>query len=148
MTNQRSHLRELLLDAGVTTKWSTRELARRSDYKLSKDFWWRVATPIPPGQRGCRWDIDDLKVAADTLTRLGASVTFARIERAVLADLGYSSDRVTDLAQSLASVIGDLVDRVAALEALTSRRKPLADWTQAELRAVVRAEFAKPPLTP
>lgn len=85
-----SHLRRHLLDAGVTVMWTSREMARRSS--LSKDTWARMMRPIPAGERGHRWGIDVLQEVHDTLRRVGSTrvPSVEQLERAVIADLGYT----------------------------------------------------------
>lgn len=85
-----SHLRKLLVDAGVGTTWCYRELERQSGHRLSREYWRRLVLPIPAGERGHRWKVDDLRIVADTLRRVGARASFEQIERAVLTDLGYT----------------------------------------------------------
>lgn len=98
-----SHLRRLLLDAGVGSQFTLRQLAKTSGYRLSKDWWARVTAPIPP--RGHNVKADALRIAADTLRQLGSPVTFEQLDRAMLADRGHipaaSGD---DLSEVLARV--------------------------------------------
>lgn len=110
-----SHLRQLLVASGIGTEWGYRELARRSSQGgrkgLSRDTWRRLCAPIPAGQRGHRWDHDDLQVVSETLVRLGARVPVEALERAVLADLGYatavSGDRLTEVMHRVSELTDD-----------------------------------------
>lgn len=102
-----SHLRRLLLGVGVGGKHGYRELARQSGHRLSREYWRRLVLPIPVGERGKLYAVEDLKVAAETLRKVGETITFGQIERAFLADRGYeqavSGD---DLSEVLARVQG------------------------------------------
>ncbi len=101
------HLRRLLLDLGVGQPgMSQRALAKASGDRLSKDTWWRMTKPIPPGERGHRWKVEDLRVVADTLRKVGARVSFEQIERAALADLGYGHAAGSDYNEALALASG------------------------------------------
>lgn len=109
-----SHLRQLLAGHGCGTEWGYRELARRSSQGgrkgLSRDTWRRLCAAIPAGQRGHRWDHDDLQIVADTLTRLGVRVPVEALERAVLADLGYETAVSGDVMSDMMHRVSELTD--------------------------------------
>lgn len=102
-----SHLRRHLLAAGAGNGFSYRQLERASGYRVKKDTWSRLVAPIPPGQRGKRWPFKTLTAAAETLRKLGSTVTVSQLERAMLADLGYAQAvSGDDLSEVLARVAG------------------------------------------
>jgi hypothetical protein len=102
-----SHLRSLLTGAGVGGRHGYRELARQSGHRLSREYWRRLVLPIPAGERGTLYAEEDLRAVAETLRKVGETITFGQIERAFLADRGYkqavSGD---DLTEVLARVQG------------------------------------------
>lgn len=109
-----SRLRQLLVTHGVGTEWGYRELARRSSQGgrrgLSRDTWRRLCAPVPAGQRGHRWDHDDLQIVSDTLTRLGVRISIEALERAVLADLGYETAVTGDVLTEVMQRVSELTD--------------------------------------
>lgn len=104
-----SRLRRLLLGAGVGDRHGYRELARQSGHRLSRTTWSRLVAPIPLGQRGARYAVEDLQAVAETLRRVGERVTLRQLELAVLADLGYA----------LATSSDDLAEWLARLQSLS-----------------------------
>lgn len=84
-----SHLRRLLLAAGVGSRHGYRELERRSGHRLSRESWRRMVQPRSPDRPPVMHSTEDLRVAADTLRELGERITFEQVERAFLADRGY-----------------------------------------------------------
>lgn len=104
-TEGKGHLRTLLLNAGVSTKWSTRTLATRCCHQLSAETWRRLVAPV---DKAHPWEPYVLRIVADTLRGLGADITLAAIEQAALTDSGYlgyanlqSGDQMADVAMTL-----------------------------------------------
>ncbi|HET9254760.1 MAG TPA: hypothetical protein VFO16_06110 [Pseudonocardiaceae bacterium] len=104
-TEGKGHLRALLLEAGVSSKWSTRTLATRCGHQLSSETWRRLAAPV---DKAHPWEPYVLRIVAETLRGLGANITLAAIEHAALTDSGYlgfanlqSGDHMADVAMSL-----------------------------------------------
>lgn len=112
------HLRRVLLDAGVTTRWSTRDLQAMSGDRINHEMWARMTRKIPRGKRGSRWAPWILQVAAETLRKAGADVTLRQLEDAANTDFGYLSYR-TDLSGdgSVAEVLA-LIPGLSADDAL------------------------------
>lgn len=75
-------LRWLLLQAGVGSKWSNRELERRAGYNpdgtpvMGYQTWRRVMEPIPPGESGYNLSPRQLRIMTDTLRQAGARVAW------------------------------------------------------------------------
>ncbi|MGH3847254.1 MAG: hypothetical protein ACRDS0_38410, partial [Pseudonocardiaceae bacterium] len=61
-----SHLRRLLLDVGVGSRVSIREVARQSGRRLNREWVRLLLQPIPAGQRGTRYDYEDIEALAET----------------------------------------------------------------------------------
>lgn len=84
------HLRSVLLSLGVGGPgMSQRALAKASGGLLSKDTWYRMTKPIPPGEIGHNWGQDILKAAADTLRKKGVAVTWQQLDWAMMRDRGH-----------------------------------------------------------
>lgn len=113
-----SHLRALLQDAGVGSKVSIRDVAKNSRQQLNREWIRLLLQPIPAGERGHRYDVENLRALAETLQCLDIKVTFGQIEHAVLADLGFpmAVSSYTETSQ------GDLLSEVLQLIELLSDR--------------------------
>ena len=122
-----SHLRRLLLAAGVGSRHGYRELARQSGHRLSREYWRRLVLPIPAGQRGTLYADEDLHAVAATLQRVGERITFSQIQRAFLADRGYEQAFSGD----------DLAEVMARLPRLTTVELLRLNLELAQLLAAV-----------
>ncbi|MGH7748847.1 MAG: hypothetical protein ACREQ5_29410 [Candidatus Dormibacteria bacterium] len=107
-----SYLRRLLLEVGVGSRVSIRELARQSGRRLNREWVRLLLQPIPAGQRGTRYDYEDIEVLAEVLRRLNVPVTARQLDRAVMADLGFPS-AVSDHAAT--SGTGNRLDEILTM---------------------------------
>lgn len=91
---QGGHLRRLLVDAGVGSKWAGRELERMCGKdstgkpRLSYQSWNRM---VRPGEEGHDWSPAVLRLVAETLRKAGADITHEQVTRAWAADYGHGS---------------------------------------------------------
>lgn len=123
----RSHLRRLLLEAGVGSQWSHRDLARKSGQRLPRATWDRMTKPIPPGRRGVNWSPDTLAAVSETLLSVGVRVPLDSLKRVVSADLGYTTATTGDeLSEVLSRVEGLTPDeKLRLLQELAQQMRPL-----------------------
>lgn len=121
-----SHLRRLLLAAGVGTVWSHRELARKSGHQLPRARWDRMMKHIPRGEYGTRWSPESLQLVSETLLRVGVRIPLESLKRAVAADLGYGTTTTGDeLSEVLSRVEGLSTDeKLQLLRELAQQIQP------------------------
>lgn len=137
-----SHLRRLLLAAGVGSRHGYRELARKSGHRLSREYWRRLVLPIPAGQRGSQYADEDLHAVAETLRRAGERITLSQIERAYLADRGYaqalSGDDLSEVRARLSSL--SMVDLLALNLEVAQLLAPVGEANQSATSALSRTD--------
>lgn len=129
------HLRRLLLDAGTGSRWTLRELERRSGMPLST--WQRLVAPVAPDERGERYSERVLRTAADTLLTAGAEITFNQIDHAAWVDsatFGSGSAGSNDDIRDMAMILVQSLPPAERLQFLSELLARAADTAAQESR--------------